>query len=87
MARNKRVSRPKDELKRELVEQLSLLRHACETFDRGMEAAGKHIALTIRVLIHEKGGRFFGLEVKYPECRRKSAQTKPPIPKQRDRNG
>jgi hypothetical protein len=55
MAKKGRVCRPKDELKRELIEQLQLLRHSCEAFDRGFEAAGKHIALTIRVLIHERG--------------------------------
>jgi hypothetical protein len=53
--KNKRVSRPKDELKRELVEQLQLLRRACKTFDEGLEAAGKHIALSIRLLIHHQG--------------------------------
>jgi hypothetical protein len=49
----KRVQRSKDDLKRELAEQLALLRHSCETFDRGLEAVGKHIALSIRVLVHE----------------------------------
>lgn len=55
MAKQGRVQRPKDELKRELAEQLQLLRHACKTFDNGLEAVGKHIALSLRVLIHQHG--------------------------------
>ncbi|HXZ27988.1 MAG TPA: hypothetical protein VEG08_08325 [Terriglobales bacterium] len=51
----KRLQRPKDELKRELVEQLTLLRNACQGFDEGFEALGKHIALVLRVLVHEHG--------------------------------
>lgn len=49
----KRVRRPKEELKRELVEQLALLSHSCRTFDSGFEAVGKHIALSLRVLLHD----------------------------------
>lgn len=48
-----RLQRPNVELKRELVEQLQLLQHACRTFDEGLEAVGKHIALTLRLLLHE----------------------------------
>ncbi|HKW77096.1 MAG TPA: hypothetical protein VJN64_16305 [Terriglobales bacterium] len=55
MPKRNRVQRPKDELKRELAEQLHLLRLSCEAFDRGIEAVGKHIALSIRVLIHQHG--------------------------------
>jgi hypothetical protein len=55
MSKKSRVQRPKGELKAELSEQLQLLRHSCEAFDRGLEAAGKLIALSIRVLIHEHG--------------------------------
>lgn len=55
MAKRKRVQRPTDELKRELAEQLQLLRHSCQLFDSGLEAVGKHIALSIRVLVHEHG--------------------------------
>jgi hypothetical protein len=55
MTKKGRVIRPKDELKRELIEQLQLLKHSCAAFDRGLEAVGKHIALTIRLLIHERG--------------------------------
>jgi hypothetical protein len=55
MPKKNRVQRPKDELKKELREQLQLLRHSCEAFDKGLEAIGKYIALSIRVLIHEHG--------------------------------
>lgn len=55
MAKVKRVKRPKDELKKELVEQLQLLRHSCQTFDAGLEAVGKHISLSLRVLLHHHG--------------------------------
>ena len=53
MSKPKRVQRPKEELKRELVEQLALLRHSCTAFDNGFEAVGKHIALSLRVLLHD----------------------------------
>ena len=53
MTKQKRVQRPKDELKRELIEQLLLLRHSCQTFDRSLEAVGKHISLSLRVLLHD----------------------------------
>ncbi len=53
MSAKTRIQRPKDELKKELVEQLQLLEHACTVFDSGMEAAGKYIALTLRLLLHE----------------------------------
>ena len=55
MVKRGRVQRPKGELKAELREQLILLRHSCETYDRGLEAAGKHISLSLRVLVHEHG--------------------------------
>lgn len=55
MAKPKRVQRPKDELKRELVEQLQLLRHSCRAFDSGLEAVAKHISLSLRVLLHHHG--------------------------------
>ena len=71
MTKSKRVPRPKHELKRELVEQLQLLRHSCQSFDSGLEAVAKHISLSLRVLLHEhrqsrslldqldlRGGRF-----------------------------
>lgn len=50
-----RVSRPKGELERELREQVELLEHACTSYDAGLEAIGKHIALSLRVLLHHKG--------------------------------
>lgn len=52
MPKPKRVQRPKDELRRELVEQLQLLRHSCQAFDGGLEAVAKHISLSLRVLLH-----------------------------------
>ncbi len=55
MSKQKRIQRPKDELKNELREQLQLLRHSCEAFDRGFEAIGKHISLSLRVLLHHRG--------------------------------
>jgi hypothetical protein len=50
-----RLSRPKEDLKAELREQLLLLRHACESYDRGFEAIAKHIAISLRVLLHHRG--------------------------------
>lgn len=55
MSIRKRVQRPKDELKHELKEQLQLLRHSCQVFDAGLEAVGKHISLSLRVLLHHHG--------------------------------
>lgn len=55
MAKPKRVQRPKDELKHELVEQLQLLRYSCQAFDSGLEAVAKHISLSLRVLLHQHG--------------------------------
>lgn len=52
MAKKPRKLRPKGELERELREQLVLLQHACSSFDSGLEAIGKHIALSLRVLLH-----------------------------------
>lgn len=55
MNKRKRLQRPKDELKRELIEQLQLLRHSCQAFDNGLEAVAKHISLSLRVLLHHHG--------------------------------
>ena len=55
MPKDSRRSRPGGEIKRELVEQLQLLRHACASFDNGLEGIGKHIALSLRVLLHHRG--------------------------------
>lgn len=53
MTKTTRVDRPKDEIKRELREQLALLRHSCQSFDGGFEATGRHISLSLRVLLHQ----------------------------------
>lgn len=53
--KKRRKIRPKEELKKELFEQLLLLRHACQSFDQGLEAIGKHISLSLRVLLHHHG--------------------------------
>lgn len=50
-----KVARPNGELMRELREQVLLLQLACETFDKGVDAVGKHISLSLRVLLHHKG--------------------------------
>jgi hypothetical protein len=55
MVKKSRVPRPKGELERELREQIALLQHACLSFDSGLEAIGKHIALSLRVLLHHRG--------------------------------
>lgn len=55
MAKKSRVARPKGELERELREQLVLLQHDCSSFDSGLEAIGKRIALSLRVLLHHHG--------------------------------
>lgn len=52
MPKANRIAKSKEDLKRELAEQLQLLKLSCEHFDRGVEAAGKHIALSLRVLLH-----------------------------------
>lgn len=51
----KRIAKSKDDLKRELTAQLQLLRMSCEAYDRGTEAAGKYIALSLRVLLYQHG--------------------------------
>lgn len=55
MAKSARVARPKGEIERELIEQVNLLEHACSSYDSGLEAIGKHIALSLRVLLHHRG--------------------------------
>lgn len=55
MKKQSRISRPKGELERELGDQVALLQHACESYDSGLEAIGKHIALSLRVLLHHHG--------------------------------
>jgi len=55
VAKKKRVSRSNEDLKQELKDQISLLQNACNSFDKGLDAIGKHIALILRVLLHHKG--------------------------------
>lgn len=55
MAKRKRSKRPPGEIEVEFVDQLKLLQHACQAYDSGLEAIGKHIALSIRVLVHQHG--------------------------------
>lgn len=55
MRNKKRVNRPRGELVRELNDQIALLVHACNSFDNGLEPIGKHIALSLRVLLHHRG--------------------------------
>ena len=53
--KRKRVKRPSGELVHELNEQIALLTYACKSFDKGFEPIGKHIALSLRVLLHHHG--------------------------------
>ncbi|MGT2508510.1 hypothetical protein [Cupriavidus basilensis] len=53
--RGNRVARSKQDLQRELRDQIELLQDACERYDAGKEAAGKHIALSLRVLLNHHG--------------------------------
>lgn len=51
----RRQKRSKEDLKKELKDQLDLLLHACSSFDNGLKAIGKHIALSLRVLLYQYG--------------------------------
>jgi hypothetical protein len=42
-------------LEKELGKQLSLLALACQAFDRGLRPIARHIALSLRVLLHQRG--------------------------------
>lgn len=55
MGRNKRVKRPKADIINVLNEQLVLLIHACHSYDSGLQPIGKHIALSLRKLLHHQG--------------------------------
>lgn len=55
MTRKKRVARSKADLEQELKNQIALLKNSCNSFDSGLEAIGKHIALILRVLFHHHG--------------------------------
>lgn len=50
-----RVKRTKADLLMELQEQVTLLSHACKSYDEGLKPIGKHIALSLRVLLHHHG--------------------------------
>lgn len=52
MSRKKRQKRSKAELEDALREQIALLVNACSSYDKGFEAIGKHIAVILRVLLH-----------------------------------
>jgi len=47
------TTKTRPELERELAEQLQLLRLDCINFDRGVDASGKRIALSLRLLFNE----------------------------------
>jgi len=55
MAKKKRVRRSKQDLIQELDNQVSLLIHACESFDKGLELTGKQMAGIFRLLFHHQG--------------------------------
>jgi hypothetical protein len=50
-----RVPRSKADLRAELKDQLQLLELHCQTYDDGREAVAKHIATSLRVLLHHHG--------------------------------
>lgn len=50
-----RIQRSRQDLKQMLLEQVELLQLSCETFDNGSETVAKHIAVALRVLLHEAG--------------------------------
>jgi hypothetical protein len=47
------MSQKLSELQRQLEEQIELLRLVCANFDAGHEVAAKHIAVSVRVLVHD----------------------------------
>lgn len=55
MAKKTRVARSKADLQQELRDQIALLENSCQSYDSGLEAIGKHIALILRVLFHHHG--------------------------------
>jgi len=46
------VAKTRLELKGELAQQLQLLRMDCMNYDAGIEASGKHIAVSLRLLLN-----------------------------------
>jgi hypothetical protein len=55
MTKRQRVTRSTADLKKEFADQLTLLRASCIAYDDGLEAAGKQIALTLRLLLYSRG--------------------------------
>jgi len=55
MEKGRRIPRSRDDVEQELIDQLTLIRRACAEFDKGFEPIGKHIALSLRVLLHQHG--------------------------------
>lgn len=55
MTKKSRIKRSQDDLRQELREQIELLENACKSYDSGLEAIGKHISLSLRVLLHHHG--------------------------------
>ena len=55
MAKRKRAKRSNADLRQKLKDQLRLLQNACNSYDSSLEAIGKHIALSLRVLLHHHG--------------------------------
>lgn len=52
MSKPNQIQRSPSELFEELGEQLQLLKAACRSYDSGLEASGKHIAVSLRLLLH-----------------------------------
>jgi len=55
LAKKKRIKRSRTDLIKELKDQIALLESACDTYDAGLKPVGKHIALSLRVLLHHRG--------------------------------
>ncbi|MDC0660921.1 hypothetical protein [Marinobacter sp. SS21] len=55
MVKQNRVARNRADLEQELTDQIALLKNSCQSYDSGLEAIGKHIALILRVLFHHHG--------------------------------
>ena len=55
MKNNPRIKRSLDDLREELIDQIRLLQNSCKSYDSGLDAIGKHIALSLRVLLHHHG--------------------------------
>lgn len=57
MSKKQRVQRPREDLERELNEQLALLRLACQSYDAGHEIVGRHISVSLRLLLNQRPPR------------------------------